>query len=91
MPKGNSDQFQVTLDLIPPGQPLDHPARSIEVASIYNEWLDDHRIGYCIPMECQILDVATGAIVWRRSGIGDLMSAFAPDGQHVFQIQLAAT
>jgi Tol biopolymer transport system component len=76
------------LLLVPPGAPLDQPRARLPIASGYNRWLDNHRIGYCADDACRIYDVTTDAPtdVAHSTGMA-LMSSFAPDGVHILSSQ----
>jgi len=71
------------LLLVPPGAPLSAPAREVTVASIYNAWIDDHRIAVARDGQFQIIDVTTGAVtvVARHPHVWPV-SMLAADGVH---------
>ena len=72
------------LVVVPPGGTLDHPAHRIDVSSIHNVWLDDHRIGYGAGDHAEVLDVRTGAITTLPAhDTWPFTVSVAPDGEHV--------
>jgi hypothetical protein len=74
------------LLLVPPGTALDQPRRRLDVDSIYNRWLDDHRISYCVQDHCEILDVTTDQITsLPLFSSNALMATVTPDGTRVLE------
>lgn len=71
------------LYLVPPGAPLDRTDRHFHVASVYNRWLDDHRIGYCLVDHCEVLNVMTGEVVKLPTGNSAGLMASVLDDSHV--------
>lgn len=72
------------LYLVPPGEPVATASWHFPVTSMQNRWLDDHRIGYCLPDRCEVLDVTTHATTKLRlednsAGPPSVMA----DGTHV--------
>jgi len=73
------------LRLIPPGAALSAPSKEVAVGSVYNLWLDAHRIGYCDELGCHVLDVTTDATtdVPAYPSYYDHGAIVTPDGQHI--------
>ncbi|HSD87998.1 MAG TPA: hypothetical protein VLB44_10810, partial [Kofleriaceae bacterium] len=73
------------LLLVPPGAPLSAPSKELSVGSIYNMWIDDHRIGYCVEQACHVLDVVTNAVedVPAYPDFYDHGAIVTPDGKHI--------
>jgi len=78
---GEAATFRILL--IPPGTPLSAPARELTVVSIYNSWIDDHRIAVVRDHQFQIVDATTGEItvVAARRSLTPV-SVLAADGLH---------
>jgi hypothetical protein len=68
----------IELALVKPGAALEQATRRLPVVSIYNRWLDDHRISYCLHHRCEIYDVATDTTT-RIEAAADVDSTVAPD------------
>ena len=73
------------LLLVPPGAPLSAPSKELSVGSIYNMWIDDHRIGYCVEQACHVLDVVTNAVedVPAYPDFYEHGAIVTPDGKHI--------
>jgi Tol biopolymer transport system component len=73
------------LLVVPPDTPLSAPTRELAVSSVYNLWLDDHRIGYCAEGACHVMDVITGATedVPVYPKFYEHGAIVTPDGKHI--------
>jgi hypothetical protein len=73
------------LLLIPPGAALSAPRTELAVSSVYNLWLDDHRIGYCNDGSCHVLDVTAGTTedVPVYPKFYEHGAVVTPDGKHI--------
>ena len=80
------------LLLIPPGAALSAPSRELEVGSVYNLWLDAHRIGYCGDGRCHVLDVATGVAqdVPAYPRFYEHGAIVTPDGAHIVDSEVVS-